>query len=99
MTKRPLLNQHKGANRRRAHAHVYKHPPPKRIYGNVATQFMELRGSWNFKHPPPICQADLAHQKRDILYDYPRVNRKAQRAALECQRSSTEVRDALHHCI
>ena len=31
------------------------HPPPKgRIYGNVAKQFQELRGSWIFKHPPPL---------------------------------------------
>ena len=30
------------------------HPPPQgRIFENTSKQFMELRGSWNFKHPPP----------------------------------------------
>jgi len=33
---------------------VMKHQPPqRRIYGNVAKQFIEIRGSWIFKHPPP----------------------------------------------
>ena len=67
------------------------HPPPqKRIYENVSKQFMELRGSWIFKHPPPVGK---------LGYDYTGTYRAAQRAALECQRGGTEVRDALHHCV
>ena len=44
-----------------------KHPPPGRIYGNVAKQFRELRGSWNFKHPPP--QYAYLGIKSETLYE------------------------------
>ena len=50
---RALTNQHRGANRRRAKAHVYKHPPPIEIFIGVKFSDLESRGSWQFKHPPP----------------------------------------------
>ena len=49
--------------------------------------------SWTDFHPPPVGKPGQNQ------YDYTRTYRKAQRAALECQRGSTEVRDALHDCV
>ena len=46
---RPLLNQHRGANRRRRQAHVYKHPPPS---ANTL-KFADKRGGFVKFHPPP----------------------------------------------
>ena len=43
---RALINQHRGANRRRVKAHVYKHPPPSLKYN-------DSRGAFTMFHPPP----------------------------------------------
>lgn len=45
-----LQNQHRGANRRRVKAHVYKHPPP---VAN-ALKFIDCRGGFVKYHPPPM---------------------------------------------
>ena len=52
--------------------------------------FYFARGSKTFKHPPPVGKPGQNQ------YDYTRVNREAQRAALECQRGSPQVRNALY---
>ena len=47
--KRPLTNQHRGANRRRVKAHVYKHPPPL-----PPLKYNDSRGAFTMFHPPPV---------------------------------------------
>lgn len=51
---RTLINQHRGANRRRAKAHVYKHPPPSLKYN-------DSRGAFTMFHPPPNSNQGTSH--------------------------------------
>ena len=67
------------------------HPPPHKIHRLLAKR--SKGRSHTFKHPPPVGKPGQNQ------YDYTRTYRAAQRIALECERGSPKVKDALHNSL
>jgi len=74
-------------------AFTMMHPPPenKKPFDGFNSNIRQK--AWTYFHPPPV--GKLGQNQ----YDYTGTYRAAQRAALERKRGSTQVRDALHHCV